>query len=262
MPRTGRGARTARGAVLAVFTMSIVATPAQAGRACDDATARAAQASTADLSDAVACLLNQERRRAGLRKVADNRRLEIAAARHARDMRERDYFDHTSLDGRSFSQRILETGYMRGQEVGPWKVGETLAWATDGISSPSQLVASLMASPPHREVILDGDYRDVGVGLVRGTPTADEDGVTLVVDFGTLKPASRGGGTPPPPSSPPPSSPPPPPAPQDKPDRDDRDREDDRGESRGNGRGKKEDGKKDEGKKDDDEQDDDKHDDD
>jgi hypothetical protein len=158
-------------------------------------------------------------------------------------MRDRDYFSHTSLDGRSFSQRILNAGYMRGQEQGPWNVGETLAWGSGALASPAQLVASLMASPPHREVILDGDYRELGVGVVRGTPTADESGATLVVDFGTLSLK-----TPAPPAAPPapeaPSSPDPAPAPQG--DRGaDRGRGHDRGDGqdpgsrgRGNGRGK------------------------
>jgi uncharacterized protein YkwD len=232
MSRIGWGTITCGAALLALSA------PALAGRGggCDDAKARTAQASTAALEDAVACLLNAERRKAGLRRVSGNRRLETAAIRHARDMRDRDYFSHTSVDGRSFSQRIMDAGYMRGQERGPWKVGETLAWGTGTMSTPAQLVANLMASPPHREVILDGDYREIGVGIVRGTPTPDETGVTLVVDFGSLA------GTPPPPpqAEERPADDPPAPQPDDRGD-DDRDDRGDRGErdhGRGHGRGR------------------------
>ena len=199
VPRTGRGARAARDAAAAIITMTIIAAPAQA-KGCGGGKARSAQAS----ESAIACLLNKERRKAGLGRLTADRRLEAAAVGHARDMRDHDYFDHTSLDGRSFSQRILDAGYMEGREAGPWKVGETLAWGAADLSSPTQLVAALMASPPHREVILDGVYRDIGVGLVRGTPTSDASGATLAVEFGTLTlPAP----TPAPPAAEPPAPP-------------------------------------------------------
>jgi uncharacterized protein YkwD len=168
--------------------MSMVTAPAEA-KPCGDARARAAQASVSALGEAVTCLLNQERRKAGLRRLLPNRRLDAAAIRHARDMRDRDYFSHTSWDGRTFSQRILAAGYMRAQD--PWKVGETLAWGAGRSSRPAALVVALLNSATHRAVILDGDYDDLGIGLVRGTPTTETDGVTLVVDFGTLDPPDR-----------------------------------------------------------------------
>lgn len=181
----GWGARAARGAAAAIVTASIVpAVPAQA-RSCESTQARAASTSLTELTATIACLVNEQRRAAGLRGLVHSRPLAAAAAGHARDMRRREYFGHTSLDGRSFIDRIRHAGYMRGQEGGPWKVGETLAWGAGRRATPAALVDALMASPTHRDVITDGIFRELGIGLVRGTPRRGVRGVTLAIDFGT-----------------------------------------------------------------------------
>src|ERR1700742_815300 len=81
------------------------ASPASAATSCSSADAPAAQSSAAKLSNAALCLVNQERSSRGLKPLKINRRLTLAATRHARDMVAHNYFSHTSLDGADFAQR-------------------------------------------------------------------------------------------------------------------------------------------------------------
>lgn len=140
---------------------------------------------------ALTCLINRERRDEGLRALDVSKRLFIAGWRHARDMRDHDYFDHRGRDGSTLTDRIQAAGYTKGHERDAWALGETLVWAPDATSDPTSLIAALMGSPPHRRVILDPRFRELGVGAVRGTPTEDPDGVTVTVNYGSLtSPAS------------------------------------------------------------------------
>ena len=44
-----------------------------------------------------------------------------------------------------------------------------------------------MNSPPHRQAILKPSYRDVGIGVVWGVPSALPNGATYTVDFGARR---------------------------------------------------------------------------
>jgi uncharacterized protein YkwD len=70
-------------------------------------------------------------------------------------------------------------------------VGENIAWGEGPSSTPASIVKAWMASPDHRENILDTAYKDVGIGLALGSPQAADsstsDGgraVTITTDFG------------------------------------------------------------------------------
>lgn len=171
--------------VAATMSMLAGAAPAHAAR-CANANVRPAGGSLEALSGAVVCLLNQQRAHAGLAPLAVSRRLGVAGWRHARDMRDRGYFSHTSLDGRSFVDRISAARYLEGHESEAWALGEVLAWSAEPSAAPARLVAALMASDTHRAVILDARYTELGVGMVRGNPSGAGRGDTLVVDFGNL----------------------------------------------------------------------------
>ena len=71
-------------------------------------------------------------------------------------MAQRDYYSHTSPEGRTFSQRIRESGY------GGQPVGENIAF---GQGTPSAVVSGWMESPWHCRNIMLADTRDVGVGF-------------------------------------------------------------------------------------------------
>ena len=185
MPREGRGTRAARIAALAALAATLSTAPAVASP-CPLEDSAASAATPEQLSDALACLVNRERRRHGLRKLDVSFRLGTAALRHAQDMRDQRYFSHDSIDGRTFVDRIRSAGYLDGREDRQWAVGETLAWGSEPASQPAKLFEALLDSPPHRRVILDDPYREVGIGVVHGTPEGAPDGATVVMEFGSL----------------------------------------------------------------------------
>jgi uncharacterized protein YkwD len=132
---------------------------------------------------AIVCLINVERTTRGLRPVAANPRLARAGLAHSRDMVARAYFAHDSLSGRTFVARIRTAGYFR--RTRGWTVGENLAWGTYGEATPAAIVHAWMASPPHRANILNGRFREVGIGTALGAPQAGlAGGATYSSEFG------------------------------------------------------------------------------
>jgi uncharacterized protein YkwD len=122
--------------------------------------AAAQHASKARTRRAIRCLINQQRARNGLGRLASNRRLGRAATRHARDMARHNYFSHVSLSGKSPLRRVRAAGWRRG-------IGEALAWGCGPQASPAAIVAAWLNSPSHRAIIL-GQGRVVGIGYKRG----------------------------------------------------------------------------------------------
>ena len=78
-----------------------------------------------------------------------------SARGHSRDMATRDYFDHTSPEGKGPSNRAMEAGYQ-----GSF-VGENIA---AGQTDPTRVVQAWMESPGHCLNIMDPRYRVLGVG--------------------------------------------------------------------------------------------------
>ena len=85
-----------------------------------------------------------------------NGNLRTATRGHSEDMATQNYFSHTSLDGRTFSQRISNAGY-----TGAYPWGENIA---AGQPNPTAVVDGWMASTGHCQNIMHGAYRTVGVG--------------------------------------------------------------------------------------------------
>jgi uncharacterized protein YkwD len=157
-------------------------TPAAAA-ACPNADQTPANATVSDLVNGVRCLLNQQRAGDGRSAVTGNRRLAIAAKRHAADMVARHYFGHTSLGGATFVDRIRRTGYVPAR--GRWSAGEILAWASGGQATPQGIVDAWMASAEHRRILLDPKFSEVGVGVVAGAPQPGQGtALTVAADFG------------------------------------------------------------------------------
>ena len=104
-------------------------------------------------------LTNVERAKAGCGPVKGNAQLTKSATGHSRDMADNNYFSHTSLDGRTFSDRIKAAGYPGGT------LAENIA---AGQRTAASVMESWMNSPGHRANILNCGYRDLGVGHVLG----------------------------------------------------------------------------------------------
>ncbi|MEU4221127.1 CAP domain-containing protein [Actinoplanes sp. NPDC026623] len=101
-------------------------------------------------------LVNQNRRRSGCDEVTVDRRLILAANRHAADMARRGYFAHEDTRGERAGDRVEDAGYR-------WsRYGENIA---RGQESVFEVVDGWMHSPEHRENILDCKLHQVGLGL-------------------------------------------------------------------------------------------------
>ncbi len=89
-----------------------------------------------------------------------SRQLDEAAARHARDMARKKFFDHRGADGSQPKNRVLRAGYDSGL------TGENIAY---GPVSAEEVVAGWLASPGHCANIMDARFRHIGVGLATGS---------------------------------------------------------------------------------------------
>jgi uncharacterized protein YkwD len=143
-------------------------------------------AETAPLRDlakiraAMLARVNAERKRAGVRPLAANTRLDLAAQRHAADMLARRYFAHESPEGKTVRERAKSAGY-------DWReIGENLA---EGQLTVAEVMDSWMHSPGHRRNLLDPGFRELGVGLALGRGGTGESGfqVEWVQTFGTRR---------------------------------------------------------------------------
>ncbi len=170
---------------LAALASAAFAGPAAgeaAAASCSQTNARPGDASERELARSTVCLLNKQRRERGVRRLHLNLRLSAAATNHSRDMVRRHYFDHVSTSGRDVVDRLTRTGYLGGG--GAWTVGENLAWGAGSRSTPREIVASWMESPGHKANILNGRFREIGIGIVFDTPSRGLTGATYTTTFG------------------------------------------------------------------------------
>jgi uncharacterized protein YkwD len=158
--------------------------PASASAACPDETTHAADLSEYQLEQSVTCLVNERRTERGIGRVRDNVRLRHAAVNHSQAMVSGGFFSHTAPNGSGFVDRIQSAGYMRGARL--WLVGENLVWGTGELSTPSAMVKAWMESPDHRANLLRGRFKEIGVGVQRGTPfnANASDGITVTSEYG------------------------------------------------------------------------------
>lgn len=179
-PQRERRRKTATTAALAVaLPLAGAAIMASDADAQDCPGARSAP--RADAPAVTLCLINAERRARGLSPLGAHARLARAARRHSHDMVARSYFSHVSPGGSSLGDRLRRVGYPRGCA---WSGGEALAWGTGSKASPASRVAGWMNSAPHRALLLDQGYRDIGIGVADGSPGDHGRGATYTAEFG------------------------------------------------------------------------------
>lgn len=106
-------------------------------------------------------LTNAERAKAGLAPLAEHAALSSAAQTYSEVLASSDCFAHTCGPVPNLVARGEQAGY-----IGWLFLGENIA---GGQRSPEQVVAEWMASPDHRENILNPAFTEIGVGLATGT---------------------------------------------------------------------------------------------
>jgi uncharacterized protein YkwD len=108
----------------------------------------------ADAEAAVLSIVNDRRGENGCGDLERDSRLDTAARLHAEDMAVNDYFDHTSQDGRTPTDRANDQGYEGG-------VGENIAY---GYPDAEAVMEGWMNSEGHRANILNCGYDAIGIG--------------------------------------------------------------------------------------------------
>lgn len=108
--------------------------------------------------------------------------LSTAAKWMSADMGARNYFAHTSLDGRSPTQRMADAGY---PAFGTW-TGEDLA---AGYTTTADVLNGWINSPGHYAVLVNPQYHAIGVG--RGYAAGSTYGTYWTADFGGVVDGGR-----------------------------------------------------------------------
>ena len=110
------------------------------------------------IEDRVVSIVNDERRKRGLRPLRHDHRLHRSARARSDDMAARGYFAHIAPDGKSPGDWMRELGYTA-------PAGENIAC---GQPDPPKVMMNWMNSPPHRANILHPAVRAIGVGVSHG----------------------------------------------------------------------------------------------
>lgn len=122
-------------------------------------------------------LTNIERQKLGLSPVSENSALDQAAAAKAQNMFAENYWAHFAPSGKSPWDFMLGAGYKFSY------AGENLA---KNFTNSDDVVKAWMASPSHRDNLLNPKYKDIGIAVADGVLNGQR--TTLVVqEFGTTE---------------------------------------------------------------------------
>jgi uncharacterized protein YkwD len=197
-PTTGRGSKlgaaalTACASALATIVVACAGalaagatSAATAATSCPGANLRPSAANVATVDAATLCLVNLERSAHGLRPLHANSVLGHVAARQVTNMVRHDYFADVGPSGQTPMSLVAVTRYPA--HAAQVVVGQNIAWGTGRYTTPVHIVAEWLASPPHREIMLGGEYRDAGVAVLPAVPAllrTHGRGATYAIDFG------------------------------------------------------------------------------
>jgi uncharacterized protein YkwD len=188
-------AMAVRACVVSLALSAAVAPPAAtASERCADARLQPSPQTLQRVHVAMVCLLNRERSANGLRSLRLDGRLSSSASFHVRDMIASSFFDHELTGHPRLLTRIVRSGYFRGFSDGYYT--QNLGYGPEPAGTAVALVDAWMESDWHRRNILDGRFRDVGVGSGLVGPGAPFDrtrpSTVYATDFGRrLRPRSR-----------------------------------------------------------------------
>jgi uncharacterized protein YkwD len=175
-------------AVAGARTATVARTAAVAKRAstpCPGANVRPGTANAPVIDAATVCLINSVRAAYRLRPLHVNRYLQGVATGQVSQMLRWDYFADVRPSGLTPGKLIASTHYAA--HAASLSTGQNIGWATGAYTTPASMVATWMESPPHRAVILAGEFHDIGVGVTPALPSVLQHGrlgATYAVEFG------------------------------------------------------------------------------
>lgn len=181
------GVATVTAVLACAVTFAGAAVPAAAS-SCPGANAHPTPADVAAVDAATLCLINQVRGAHHLRPLRSNRELGRVAASQVTHMVRADYFADNRPTGQTPMSLVAITRYPA--HAAGFSVGQNIAWGTGSYTTPAHIVAEWMASPPHRELMLDTEFRDAGVAVTPAVPSvlhAGRRGATYAIEFGVRR---------------------------------------------------------------------------
>jgi len=165
------------------------ASPAAAASDCENADARARTVSEAEQEAAVRCLINQERVAAGLRTLRLQKNLVASARAHSAYEAKHNCISHDCPGEGDFATRIERHGYPACKCK--WKAGEVIGWRRIEASTAREIVTAWMASPAHNANLMTPSRREIGVGVVFGSPRPKDDDDEVEASIFTVNVGSR-----------------------------------------------------------------------
>jgi uncharacterized protein YkwD len=173
--------------------VALVALALSPGAAPGDAAAaprcgRVAQAPRAatdhQLRTSVLCLVNLARERRDIPLLEFSLELRRSASAHSKSMVSAGILSHYGPGGSTLTTRIARSGYLA--RASQYRLAENIAAGrARRFGSPLAIVRGWMASPGHRQNILDRGLHDFGVGIARGDPLGGNgNAATYTLDFG------------------------------------------------------------------------------
>ncbi|MEO4054868.1 CAP domain-containing protein [Solibacillus sp. CAU 1738] len=132
--------------------------PTEQAPSTDDNQSNVGQSDVDQIEAAVVELTNKERAKAGLAPLQMDSRLMAAAREKSQDMKNNNYFSHTSPTFGSPFDRLNALG------ISYSAAAENIA---KGQRTAEEVVAAWMASQGHRENILNPNFTHIGVGYVK-----------------------------------------------------------------------------------------------
>ena len=137
---------------------------------------------------ATLCLVNQQRAAHHLRALRPNRTLSVVAAGQLNSMVRWDYFADIRPSGQTPIALVARTSYSL--HAARLSVGQSIAWGAGRQATPARIVDAWMASPPHRELILTGEFRDAGVAMSATLPSvlgSGRQGAIYAIELGARR---------------------------------------------------------------------------
>ncbi len=111
------------------------------------------------------CMHSYARRRAGRSGYRGNSLLQRSSDAKVADMMRCRRFSHTAC-GRDALFHVRRVGYLNCRS---WSAGENIAWGSGSRGSVRAIMFAWVNSTGHRANILNSRFRDLGVGLRKGT---------------------------------------------------------------------------------------------
>ena len=156
-------------AALAVLALAGPGAGPAAAAICPRADATPDLISPSDARKTLTCLVNNERADRDKRRLDPDLKLKRVAQKHTEAMIRKDCLRHECPGEDDLEKRLRRAGYI--PQEGSWRFAESIGFAR----TPRGMVETWLDGQFNRRAMLDGRYRDIGVGVVRGDPKPHND---------------------------------------------------------------------------------------